>query len=64
MEQSEAIWDAKLAGSREDAVYRILLYRIDNFYVEVFYHKEHNVIKKFHPFNNKQELQPYQDVSS
>lgn len=63
MEQSEAIWSGKLAGTREDNEYRILLYKIDDFYVEVFYHKEHNVIKRFRPFKNKEELQPYFNVN-
>lgn len=41
MEQAEAIWDAVLLGDREDEEHKILLYQIDSFYVEVFYHKEY-----------------------
>lgn len=63
MEQSEAIWSGKLAGTREDSEYRILLYKIDGFYVEVYYHKEHNVIKKFRPFTDKNELCAYVNLN-
>lgn len=59
MEQAEAIWSGKLAGSREQEVYKVLLYRIDDFYVEVYYHKEHNVIKKILPLESKEDLQLY-----
>lgn len=59
MEKAEAIWSGKLAGTRYDSEYKILLYRIDDFYVEVYYHNEHNVIKKFLPIENIEELQSY-----
>ena len=59
MEQAEAIWSGELKGRREEGAYRILLYRIDEFYVEVYYHIEHGVIKKFRPFDDPLELQRY-----
>lgn len=57
MEQAEAIWSGKLAGTRNDNEYKILLYRINDFYVEVYNHIEHNVIKKLRPFDDPIELQ-------
>jgi hypothetical protein len=59
MEQAEAVWSGKLAGTRHEGEYRILLYKIDDFYVEAWYHVEHNVLKKFRPFKNKELLQLY-----
>jgi hypothetical protein len=38
MEQQEAIWEGVLIADRQDEEHRILLYQIDGFYVEVFYH--------------------------
>ena len=59
MEQAEAIWSGTHIGNREDDEHRILLYKIDEFYVEVFYNKEHNFIRKFRPFNSLNQLLPY-----
>lgn len=59
MEQQEAIWEGKPMGTREDNEHKILLYKIDSFYVEVYYHKEYNVIRKFHPFDDSRLLAPY-----
>lgn len=59
MEQAEVVWDGALIGDRQDDVYNILLYQIDNFYVEVYYHKEHEVIKKLRSFSSTEQLQPY-----
>ena len=59
MEQAEAVWEGKLAGTRIEGEYRILLYKIDDFYVEAWYHVEHNVLKKFRPFKTRKFLQPY-----
>jgi hypothetical protein len=39
MEQAEAVWDAVFIAGRENEEHKILLYQIDAFYVEVFYHK-------------------------
>jgi hypothetical protein len=58
-EQAEAIWEGVLIGDREDEEHKILLYQIDAFYVEVYYHKEYNVIRKFRPFSSTNPLEPY-----
>lgn len=59
MEQAEAVWSGTLAGTRNEGEYRILLYKIDQFYVEAWYHVEHNVLRKFVPFDNKETLAIY-----
>ncbi len=59
MEQQEAIWEGVHIADRDDGEHKILLYQIDAFYVEVFYHKEYNVIRKYLPFNSINKLAPY-----
>jgi len=58
-EQAEAIWDGSFIADREDEEHKILLYQIDGFYVEVFYHKEYNVIRKYRPFSSTDQLETY-----
>ena len=59
MEQMEAIWNGVHLANRDDAEHKILLYQIDSFYVEVFYHKEYNVIRRIRSFSNTGPLEPY-----
>ncbi len=59
MEQQEAVWSGTHIGERFDQEHSILLYQIDNFYVEVFYHREHNVIRRFRSFSSVTQLEPY-----
>ena len=44
---------------RPDAVFRIVLYQINNFYVEVKYNTVHNRIIEFQLFTNTKMLEPY-----
>jgi len=60
MEQAEAIWSGKHVNTRDDGTHTILLYKIDDFYVEAFYHKEYNVLRKFVALN-EYELMFYTD---
>ena len=59
MEQAEVIWEGKLIGTREDKIHSILLYKIVDLYVEVFYHKQYNVIRKFEAFTEHELLDIY-----
>ena len=59
MEQAEAVWSGVHIADQEDQEHSILLYQIDSFYVEVYYHKELNVIRRFKPFSSTEQLQPY-----
>ena len=58
-EQAGAIWDSSFIADREDEEHKILLYQIDGFYVEVFYHKEYNVVRRYRPFSSTDELALY-----
>ena len=46
MEQAEAIWSGKHINTRDDGIHTILLYKIDDFYVEAYYHKVYNVLRQ------------------
>lgn len=46
---------------RDEGNYRLFLYQIDSFYVEVFFDREHSVIRQYRPFSSVGELQPYLD---
>ena len=59
MEQAESIWDGVFLGDRKDSEHRILLYQIDDFYVEVFYHIQYNTIRRFRSFSSTDQLDPY-----
>lgn len=47
-----------LISLRREKEYRILLYQIDSFYAEVFYHQANNVIN-IESFSGTDRLQPY-----
>ena len=44
MEQAEAVWDGVFISDREDSEHKILIYQIDAFYVEVYFHKDVAII--------------------
>ena len=56
-----------LIDKRTDQRYRILLYQLDGFYVEVYYDIEYNKISKIKSFSSTSLLKPYLskiDISS
>ena len=59
MEQAKVIREGKHIADRQDKDHHILLYKIDDLYVEVYYSKEHNYITKFNPFSNSELLDLY-----
>jgi hypothetical protein len=53
-----------LIAGREHYNQKMLLYRLDNFYVEVTYDCNEQVITQLRPFNNTRLLEPYlEDIS-
>ena len=46
-EQAEVLWDGKHIADRQDEEHNILLYQCGDLYVEVFFHRKFNVIRKF-----------------
>lgn len=59
MEQANAVWSGTHIGERQDEELNILLYQIDGFYVEVFYHRDYNVVRRFRSFSSTDQLTPY-----
>jgi len=59
MEQAEVIREGKHIADRQDKDCHILLYKIDDLYVEVYYSKEQNYITKFNPFIDSESLAYY-----
>ena len=58
-EQMEAIWGGVFVTNRVDNENEILLYQVDSFYVEVYYNKEYNKIRRLRSFSSVDELDPY-----
>lgn len=59
-EQAEALWDRGVhINERQVGLFKIALYQIDAFYVEVFYHTGYNVIQGMSSFSNVAQLEPY-----
>ena len=58
-EQAEVIWEGQHIADRHDEEHNILLYKIDELYVEVYYHKEYNIIRKFNAFSRVELLDIY-----
>jgi hypothetical protein len=63
MEQAEAVWNGTHIAERKDAEFDILLYQIDGFYVEVFYDREYNVIRRLRSFLSTEQLTPYDEFA-
>lgn len=60
LRQIELIWSAGvLIGSRQEGFYKILLYQIDAFYVEVFYQYFQGKMAKIKSFSDTDQLGPY-----
>lgn len=59
VQQAKATWTGAHISQREDQEHIILLYQLQNFYVEVFYNKRFTCIKKFRPFISTEHLEPY-----
>ena len=51
-EQVELLWyNGEQIGRRKEDDYLILLYQVEGFYVEVFYHRKERMIKKYLSFD-------------
>lgn len=59
-EQHEAVWNhGVMVGDRIEGEHKIILYQLFSFYVELFYHVEHNVIRKLRSFSDTLLLDGY-----
>jgi hypothetical protein len=62
MQQAEVLLEKGVClGERHDAEHKIFLYQIEGFYVEEFYHKQHNVPRRIRSFRSTSQLRPYLD---
>ena len=60
IQQAEMLWENGVhIGERKKEEHTIVLYQIDGFYVEVFYHRGLNEIKRFRSFSSVDQLMPY-----
>ena len=55
----ETVWDSVHTGERWDEEHDLLLYQRDDFYIEVFQHRELNVVKRIRSYKNTGPLQEY-----
>lgn len=56
-DQALIVWEHGVyISSREDLEYKYLHYRINTFYVQVWYHREHNIILRFKAFISVEQL--------
>lgn len=46
-------------GGRSDDTHMILLYQLDSFYIEVYYHKRYSYISDLNAFDDMSLLDPY-----
>jgi hypothetical protein len=62
LEQFEYLCDNGLfVADRVEGEYFIKLYQVDGFYIEIYRHIEHNVIKRMRSFVNTDQLALYID---
>jgi hypothetical protein len=58
--QTDVIWeDGVYLSRRGEGYYNILLFQIEGFYTEVWYHAHFNVIIKIESFSDTDRLEPY-----
>jgi len=62
-ERGEAVFAGPCLGDRQEDGHHVQLYRVDEFYVEVFYDPAANEITRFRPFANPELLIPYIDIT-
>ncbi len=59
-QKSNALWiKASLIDVIRKEDITVLLYQLDNFYIEVYYNYDQNQIEKFRSFASTDQLEPY-----
>jgi len=59
MEQIEAIWTVPAIAERTENGYKIFLFQLDSFYVELYHHMERDSTEKIRSFASEEHLFPY-----
>jgi hypothetical protein len=63
-EQAEAVFtQGTFIDDRDEDGLKVQLYRLDSFYVEVFYNQKDNKITRYRSFNSPGQLAPYVKLS-
>jgi len=57
--QIDLIINSVCIGGRDAEAFKILLFQVKNFYVEVFFNKNERYITKFIAFDGTDKLEPY-----
>jgi hypothetical protein len=58
--QTDVIWESGVfLDRRKDGFYNVLLFQLDDFYTEIYYHSHFNVIIKIVSFTDTDLLAPY-----
>jgi hypothetical protein len=58
-EQVSNVWRGTFIANRNYKGFNVVLYSIDNFFVEVFYNQTENAITQIRPFRSQTRLMPY-----
>lgn len=58
-DQAQTVWSGEFLMSRLDRQHTVLLYKVHDCYVEVYYSDEECQIIKFNPFSSKERLRLY-----
>jgi hypothetical protein len=58
-EQALTVWYGDFLMSRMARNYTVLLYKVHDFYVEIYYDNECNDVSKLNPFYSKERLKLY-----
>jgi hypothetical protein len=57
--QMEATSNGICVAGRDENFFKVLLYQLNDFYIEVYYHKFYNYISEFIAFDSTDKLDPY-----
>ena len=63
-EQFETLWDeSNYIFDRLEGEFRIAIYKFQTFYVELYYHIEHNSLKKLRTIDINEVTAPYPELN-
>jgi len=58
-EQAKEVWQGEYITAREEEANTVMLYKVHQFYVEVYYNRENSELLKFNPFSSATRLALY-----
>ncbi len=57
LEKTSMVWEGKFLSTRLEKEHTVVLYRVFDFFCEVYYDKKKNTVTKLNPFRTKTLLQ-------